>query len=95
MDQDTEKTIVIFRIWKHEGSVLALFPEEDWNPLTGSCTSYQHIGQHGAAGYYHCIAATRPAKPKEYESLQRELEGLGYNLKIQSRFVRHRRQRIS
>lgn len=84
--KDDYKTIVVFRVFKDLGDVVALFPAEIDFP-NGGCSSYQHVGQHGAAHYYHCISITRPAKPSEYKALKRELEGLGYNLKIQKRYT--------
>lgn len=85
-------TIVVFRVFKADQTanrVLALFPAEANYP-DGSCESYQHIGQHSAADYSHCIAITRPATPKEYAPLKRELERIGYTLKVQSRYTRTR-----
>jgi len=49
------------------------------------CQSYESIGQHGAADYMHCLSATKPATPKEYASLKKELESIGYNLKVMKR----------
>lgn len=87
MNQDTEKTIVIFRKWplRHGGDVIALFPCLPGSSDSGqSCLSYQHVGQHGAAlGELH--NETHVASPAEYESLKRELEGLGYNLDVRKR----------
>lgn len=83
MKKDTEKTVVVFRRYK-EGDIIALFPL-DINYPDGCCESYQHIGQHGAADYYHVVKGTKPAQPFQYANLQRELEGRGYNLEIRSR----------
>lgn len=77
------KTKVIFRIFK-QGDVLALFPEEK-ETRPGEVLSYQHIGQHGAADYGHCIRITRPASVEEYAPLKRELESLGYELDIRKK----------
>jgi hypothetical protein len=79
------KTIVVFRVFKDDNSVLALFPEESQYP-NGECDSYQHVGQHGAADYKHCIAVTRPAKLSEYAPLKKELELLGYDLSVKTRW---------
>lgn len=78
-----EKTIVIFRKFKHGGHIIALFPAElaDYN---GNCSSYQHVGQHGPADYTHCIATSVPAKPTEYRALRQELENIGYKLDVKN-----------
>lgn len=83
------ETLVVFRVFKAGGDVVALFPEEPWSG-NGDCASYQHVGQHGAADYAHCIQISRPAKPGEYAPLQRELESIGYRLKIRARFTRRK-----
>ena len=82
MERDTEITKVVFRKFKQGGDILALFPEIPAD-MNGHCQSYQHIGQHGAADFYHCIhTLTVPAKPAEYADLKAELEGRGYNLQV-------------
>jgi len=83
-DESEAETVVIFRRWtgKHRG-ILALFPLDDCG--NGHCGSYEHVGQHSGADYAACIAATRPAQPAEYVDLKRELEGIGYKLKIVQR----------
>ncbi len=78
------KTVVVFRKFKDDGSIVALFPHEI-NYFDGCCESYQTVGQHGAANYGYCISISVPAKPAEYASLKRELEQIGYNLKVQKR----------
>lgn len=88
VEKDTEVTKVVFRVWKKQGTVLALFPEQPDDVLGKYCSSYEHIGQHGGADYVHCIQATRPATPEEYADLKAELESIGYNLKIVKRYQR-------
>ena len=46
---------------------------------------YMHIGQHSAASYGLILQETRLATEEEYAPLQKELEAIGYNLKIQRR----------
>lgn len=75
-----EETEVIFRKFKDDGSLIALFPYEEW--AEGSCGSYMHVGQHGGADYNHCIKASKPAKLSEYKDLKEELQSLGYVLKV-------------
>lgn len=82
-----EETLVIFRRWP-DGSILALFPEIEEDG--GLCSSYMHIGQHGAASYHKCLYDTFRAKPEEFASLKSELESIGYQLKIRRRWIRRR-----
>mgnify|MGYP001599051550 CR=1 FL=1 len=91
MKPDKDLTAVVFRVWNQWAGnrslyVFALFPEIDEGG--GLCSSYEHVGQHGAADYQGCIARTTPATPAEYADLRAELEGLGYNLRIMKRRVR-------
>lgn len=86
MKPKVEKTVVVFRVWKDSGSVIALFPNEDSGQ--GFCDSYEHVGQHGGADYQGVIAATRPATPNEAQDLLKELRQIGYKLVIRSRRVR-------
>jgi hypothetical protein len=85
MEKDKYKTDVIFRVdnskdWK--GTVYALMPH-DCCDHQGHVSTYQHVGQHSGAEYRHCIAKSRPATPKEYKDLKREMEqGHGYNFNV-------------
>lgn len=85
---DEHITLVVFRKWKKpiDDGILALFPAEDEG--NGHCSSYAHIGQHAGADYRGCIANSRPATPKEYADLKRELEARGYKLKVIKRYTR-------
>lgn len=85
---DDEITDVIFRVWKRQGGVIALFPGIDEG--NGKISSYEHHGQHGGADYMGVMGLTRPAKPAEYASLKRELESPPYNYRFR---VMQRRQR--
>lgn len=73
------KDPVVFRVWP-EGDVFTLFPTIHADNYGRYCSSYQHIGQHGAADYDHCIKYSRPATEAEAAPLLRELEGRGYKL---------------
>ena len=79
-------TEVMFRRlkWEHGDNIMALFPYEIENH-NGDVMSYMHIGQHGSANYNHCIDSTTLATPDEYKDLLKELETIGYNLKIVKR----------
>lgn len=79
----TEKTKVVFRKWKDNGDIIALFPEIEEGPIW--CQSYMHVGQHGTAGYNHVIKGTVPATYKEYKELAKELRQIGYKLDIRKR----------
>lgn len=82
---DKEKTKVVFRKFK-DGDIVAMFPElpavshDAW-----LCTVYAHQGQHGS-GDPHLINRTALATSTEYALLKRELESIGYNLTVLSRF---------
>lgn len=84
-DKTFERTVnVIFRKYRKGGEILALFPDIVADP-EGHVSSYQRIGQHGPANLKHCILITVPASPSEYQSLMKELEGIGYRLKVLER----------
>jgi hypothetical protein len=71
---------------KTEHGCIALFPDEKVDADGYTCSSYEHVGQHGGADYVGVMRRTRPATPAEYDDLAEELSQLGYNLKI----VKHR-----
>jgi hypothetical protein len=103
MEQGEFETLVVFRKYRSSCKnvyigdppydIVALFPE-----ISGSyadpniCMCYEHIGQHGQANYYYCVhELTSPAKPEEYEDLKKELESIGYKLKIRQKWDRRHR----
>lgn len=89
MEQDTEVTKVIFRQFKdgkHE--VIAFFPELCGGHLPNTCSSYLHVGQHGAADCQAIVRGTRLAHPSNYADLKAELESIGYKLQVCYRFTR-------
>jgi hypothetical protein len=82
MEKDTHITDVIFRKFKDgQQEVIAIMPHEVCD-ITGSVTSYMHIGQHGACDYNEVLKATKLATPTESLALYTELEKLGYNLLV-------------
>ena len=90
----SQETIVIFR--KDEtGDCFALFPELPSDNQGFYCTAYQSVGQHCAADYQGCIAASDPAAPYEYAALYEELERRGYRLVVHQRAtaVMHEKRR--
>lgn len=66
-----------------EGDIIALFPDEPDNHR-GDITSYQHVGQHGAASP-ELVADLEHATPEEYAPLLKELEDAGYDLRVEYR----------
>jgi hypothetical protein len=85
MKKDTKITEVKFYI---EGNkeILAVFPKEPFyhegHPdYKDTFMSYAHVGQHGACSKYY-KSLLQEARPKEFADLLKELEGLGYNLKV-------------
>jgi hypothetical protein len=84
-----EAVVVIFRVTRNApDDVYALFPEMDGGRRF--CMAYQHVGQHSTADYFGCIQSSRPAKAQQYAPLKRELERIGYKLKIRKRYMRRR-----
>lgn len=85
--------IVILRRWRKNngGGVIALFPEmEEGN---GRVNSYEHIGQHGEASYWHVVNQTEPVRSVDepgVADLLSELTRIGYEP-----VVRRRRSRQS
>jgi len=83
---DTEKTKIIFRKYK-EGDIVALFPELPGSNDYGTCTLYQHIGQHGHADINGVIDCTTLVTEQEYAPLFAELTAIGYNLQVCKRYT--------
>ena len=85
-------TKVIFRKWRKDEEVIALFPEIPADYEGHLCQSYARVGQHGGADRLLVMRMTVPAKLGEYTALKQELEGLGYSLKIGKRTTRKDRE---
>jgi hypothetical protein len=79
-------TVVIFRTDKYNGEPIAFFPELPFGRDQFMCACYAHIGQHSDAhpAYYR----DRTTKPGDYSDLKRELEAIGYRLKVVKRWNR-------
>jgi hypothetical protein len=79
---------VIFRKWRKEplkGQLVAIFPTLPADRLGYELTTYERIGQHGAADRVEIISLTVPvdmtktADQALMSKLTKELEGQGYN----------------
>jgi len=78
-------TRVIFRKFKEDNEIIALFPDEIANEYN-ECMSYMHWGQHSPADYNAVIRHTKAATEDEYAPLLEELKYVGYDdLKIYKR----------
>jgi len=72
-------TKVVFRKFKQDGDIIALFSEEIWSRQGYTIASYMHVGQHSGADYDHVVRITTPATESEYANLLNELKSVGYN----------------
>jgi hypothetical protein len=80
-----EKTVAIFRKWKDNGEIIALFPAIPSDVLGWFCLSYERVGQHGGADYQGVIQATKPVGRSEFDPLNKELSRIGYRLVVRKR----------
>ena len=79
-------TRVIFRKYKDNGEIIALFP--DIVPSFFKRMSYMHFGQHSEVDYDLCIKCTKLATEEEYAPLLAELKSIGYDdLKVYKKRV--------
>jgi hypothetical protein len=74
------ETLVIFRRWRDNGHIIALFPELPSDIYGWYCEAYEHVGQHSGADYHGVIAATKPVTAEEAGPLAEELRHIGYDL---------------
>ena len=88
---------VVIRVWKGDpDDVFALFPTDPADNYGNLCTSYQHVGQHSSADYWHCIRNSRPAARREAAPLLKELRTIGYRPRVLKRASRrHHDERLS
>lgn len=77
MKQDTQPTEVQFLIFRSE--LLAVFPYIIESPHNVMC--YMHVGQHSVCNW-NINAVARVATPEQYATLYKELESIGYKLKV-------------
>lgn len=71
---------VHFRVFP-DGDVIALWDEPADH--RGNISSYQHVGQHGAASP-ELITSLRPATEEEKADLRAELQRIGYVIEEQA-----------
>ena len=76
--ENQETVDVMFRMFR--GEILAIFPHTKHNKSLVLC--YAHSDQHSGADYNGVVYHSRPATEKEYQDLKKELENIGYSLKI-------------
>jgi hypothetical protein len=89
--KNTDRTLVIFRRWKRNPkSVIAIFPLELGNGSPVLCSSYEHIGQHGACDPM-IVQDTIACKNTDIDVIEllHELQSIGYNLTIGKRIPRN------
>ena len=86
---------VIFRQWIIGCEIIALFPEIATDTIGYNCQSYMRVGQHGAASPQVMLRDTKPAILEDgaCKKLKKELEQIGYDLKVIKRF-RYSHQKI-
>ncbi len=80
-----KKTKVIFRKYKEEKEIIAIFPDLNYPEYCyapPNCLSYMQIGQHSECDYLRVIEKTVSASKKEYADLYQELTDIGYNLEV-------------
>lgn len=80
MSNDSKRVKVVFRKYKKDGEIIALFPGLPHDHRY--CMSFVHVGQHGGADYNLVVRSTVPAKPEEFASLKLELESKPYNYQL-------------
>lgn len=90
-------TAVVLRKWPDTGDLIALFPELPSDYLGHFVDSYMHVGQHAGADYHGVIQATAAATAEDATDLIRELERIGYRLKVIKRASRrvHEARRVT
>ncbi|MHC4301892.1 MAG: hypothetical protein ACYS7Y_31910 [Planctomycetota bacterium] len=82
----TDCTDVVF-LWEDDGEdVFAVFPGVAGSVcFAGDATCYASVGQHGAADLELCNGFREVTDPDDYADLKRELETIGYVLRIVSK----------
>ena len=87
-----DATPVIFRMLN--GECIAIFPTLPGTNDINTCLSYAHIGQHGACSI-DIGTQCRLANRAEYMPLKKELQSIGYRLRVIKRIAPcHRAERL-
>jgi len=73
------KVNVHFRKFNGDDQVTAVFPYVTETHLNVAC--YAHVGQHSSC-YFDYVGMSKPATKAEYLPLKKELESIGYEVKI-------------
>lgn len=73
------KVDVHFRKFKGESQVTAVFPYVIETHTEVAC--YSHLGQHSTCCFDY-VSITKPATPKEYSDIKKELEDIGYEVNV-------------
>lgn len=71
-----------------DGTLIALFPEYPADEFGYTVTSYEHIGQHGAAFYGRVVEVTEPVRDTTAPDVVRfldELRRVGYDVALRQR----------
>jgi len=84
----SEADVVVFRRWRDNGTVIALFPELPSDLSGFYCDAYEHVGQHGGADYHGVVQRTIPCSSNDAAELAAELRTIGYHLKPMRRASR-------
>jgi hypothetical protein len=77
----SQADLVVFRKWKENGDVIALFPALPSDLYGDYCDAYEHVGQHGGADYHGVVQHTRPCSLNDAADLVTELRRIGYILR--------------
>ena len=84
----SQADVVVFRKWKENGDVIALFPALPADLSGNHCDAYEHVGQHGGADYFGVIQQTTPCSSEQSADLATELRRIGYVLRPRRRASR-------
>lgn len=91
--RDNGYTVVVFRAEQRGCIATAIFPEMPAHDRGAELmVCYSHVGQHSSCSM-RWYSLTRPALLGEYIDLKRELESIGYKLKVQGFINAHNHKR--
>ena len=91
MPEDSQREeIVVFRRWRmHPRNVVALFPGIRANLNSTYCMTYEAGGRMDEVDYRYAIkhstVPVHPSQSRAAATLRRELEGMGFRLKVVTR----------